>query len=316
MLNIFAAVKSLLLIVATTMYSLLTLAQVTERDTLLVKDSAGLPVSTFQIDTVAKDSAKVKTDSLILHQPSQPAFDKTKYIQPNRFFNMQGKGVWQLEQFAVAERKDWLFYLIVGLLFFFSVIRLSYLRYFNNLFRLFFKTTLRQNQVREQLMQSQLSGLLFNLFFFIAGGIYLFLLLQYYNVSLSGNRWQLLGACIGSVAVLYSTKYMVLKSTGWVFGIKEAIETYSFIVFLVNKVLGILLLPFIVLLAFSTKVITEVAVTLSLLMVAGMFLYRFIRSYIPIRNEIKVSRFHFFLYLCAFEITPLLLIYKVLLNFF
>jgi hypothetical protein len=46
-----------------------------------------------------------------------------------------------------------------------------------------------------------------------------------------------------------------------------------------------------------------------------LFIYRFIISYTPIRNEIKLNRFHFFIYLCAFEIAPLLLIYKVLLIF-
>jgi len=45
-----------------------------------------------------------------------------------------------------------------------------------------------------------------------------------------------------------------------------------------------------------------------------MLFYRFIISYRPVRSEIKVNRFHFFLYLCAFEIAPLLLIYKVLLT--
>ncbi len=50
-------------------------------------------------------------------------------------------------------------------------------------------------------------------------------------------------------------------------------------------------------------------------MLALTLAYRFIISYKPIRNEIKVSRFHFFVYLCAFEIAPLLLIYKVLLIF-
>jgi hypothetical protein len=54
---------------------------------------------------------------------------------------------------------------------------------------------------------------------------------------------------------------------------------------------------------------------ISYILVGGMLLYRFIISYRPVRSEIKVNRFHFFLYLCAFEIAPLLLIYKVLLTF-
>lgn len=243
-------------------------------------------------------------------------FDKRTALQSNRFFNLFGKGEYKVEEFASRERKDWLFYLILGLLFFLAILRLSYLKYFNNLFRLFFRTTLRQSQVKDQLVQSQLSNLFFNIFFFVAAGVYLFLLVRYYDVAITTDKWQELGTCVALVAILYMAKFAALKASGWVFGIKPAIETYTFIVFLVNKVLGVMLVPFIILLAFAANGINKVALTLSLLLIAGMFIYRFIRSYIPIQNEIKVSRFHFFLYLCAFEITPLLLIYKVLLKYF
>ena len=50
-------------------------------------------------------------------------------------------------------------------------------------------------------------------------------------------------------------------------------------------------------------------------MVFVMWLYRILAAYRPIRNEIKLTPFYFFLYLCAFEIAPVLLIYKVLLTY-
>jgi hypothetical protein len=50
-------------------------------------------------------------------------------------------------------------------------------------------------------------------------------------------------------------------------------------------------------------------------MVVFFYGYRFIVSFGPVRKEIKVNGFHFFLYLCAFEIAPLLLIYKLLLGY-
>jgi hypothetical protein len=50
-------------------------------------------------------------------------------------------------------------------------------------------------------------------------------------------------------------------------------------------------------------------------MVFVLWAYRILASYRPVRNEIKLTPFYFFLYLCAFEIAPLLLIYKVLLTY-
>jgi hypothetical protein len=128
------------------------------------------------------------------------------------------------------------------------------------------------------------------------------------------NFWIQTLYCIGILALIYIGKFVILKFIGWVFNLSKATDTYIFIVFLVNKMLGLLLLPFLVLIAFYSGQPQQVFVTLSLILVLSLFAYRFFFSFGPIRAEIKVNPFHFFLYLCAFEIAPLLLIYKVLLS--
>jgi hypothetical protein len=76
------------------------------------------------------------------------------------------------------------------------------------------------------------------------------------------------------------------------------------------------LLPFLVLLAFAQGNIYAVSFTLSWITIVGLLAYRFILTYTTVRNQVKVNPFHFFLYLCAFELAPLLLIYRGLLLFF
>jgi hypothetical protein len=95
----------------------------------------------------------------------------------------------------------------------------------------------------------------------------------------------------------------------------RATDTYIFVVFLANKMLGIFLLPFLIVITFSGPQVREIAVTISFVMIFILLLYRVFAAYRPIRNEIKLTLFYFFLYLCAFEIAPLLLIYKMLLNY-
>ena len=100
------------------------------------------------------------------------------------------------------------------------------------------------------------------------------------------------------------------------FGQEEAAETYIFIVFLVNKVMAVLLLPAILILAFADPSLQGIALTLSILLLILFIGYRFIRSYTTIRNELRISQLHFFLYICGFELVPVLLIYKLLMNLF
>ena len=216
----------------------------------------------------------------------------------------------------VAGGKEAIFYILTGLLLFFALIKMVFNKYVNNMLGLVFRGSLRQKQIREQLLQTPLPSLFLNVFFVGVAGIYIFFLLQHYQTAQNTGFWLLLLYCVAAVALVYLVKFIVLKFTGWIFNMREAADTYIFIVFLVNKLLAIFLLPLLVVMAFSMASWSGVLLTLSYIMVLVFFAYRYIVSFAPVRREVKVSQFHFFMYLCAFEIIPLLLIYKVLLRFF
>lgn len=230
------------------------------------------------------------------------------------YFSFFAKPVTYPAEKRQDEDRDMFFYVLLGLFFYFALVKVVFAKYLNNLLSIFLRVTLRQQQLREQLLQSPLPSLLLNIFFLLSAGLYASLLLSYYKYQAHPNFWVQTLYCVGILALIYVGKFMILKFTGWVFNLSRAMDTYIFIVFLVNKMLGILLLPFLVLIAFYTGQPQQVFVTLSLIMVVTLVVYRFIFSFGPIRSEIKVNPFHFFLYLCAFEIAPLLLIYKVLLS--
>ena len=229
--------------------------------------------------------------------------------------NLMAKPQFQIEKEKQVEDKDWLFYYILGIAFLFGMLRITYLRYFSDMFRVFFRTSLRVNQIREQLVQSGLQSLLFNLFFAVAAGTYVYLLMNYFNVSVKLPALFIPLVTTVTIALMYLGKYVFLQVSGWLFGMKNAAETYSFIVFLINKVVGIILLPFLFVIAFAERELAGVAITISLVVVVGLFLYRFLRAYRPVQAEIKVGRFHFFIFFLAFEIAPLLVIYKLILGF-
>ena len=79
--------------------------------------------------------------------------------------------------------------------------------------------------------------------------------------------------------------------------------------------MGVVLIPFLMFLSFSSSRVIEVAITVSLFLIGALFLYRYLLSFAAIRNKLKVNALHFFLYLCAVELLPLILIYKVLINY-
>jgi Domain of unknown function (DUF4271) len=238
-----------------------------------------------------------------------------KVLAKNPYFNFTGKPMTELMEIRQSRSSDALFYFLLGILFYFSLIRLLFGKYINNLFTLFFRISMRQQQIREQVLQTPLPSLLLNILFIVAAGLYGSFLIRYYHLAEKMDFWLLSLDCAVILFVLYLVKFLVLKFSGWIFNIKRATDRYIFIIFLANKIFGIFLLPFLLILAVSGSLVKDIMVTVSIVMAFIFFVYRFIVSYNPIRKEIKVNGFHFFLYLCAFEVAPLLLIYKVLLTY-
>jgi uncharacterized protein DUF4271 len=236
-------------------------------------------------------------------------------LATNPVFNFLGKPVAEKFELHRPDSKDTLFYLLLGILFYFALIRIFFEKYFNNLLTLFFRVSLRQQQIREQVLQTPLPSLLLNGLFIFTAGLYACNLLHDTPFGRSIGFWILYLDCMVLLAIIYLVKFLVLKFCGWVFNISRATDIYIFIVFLVNKIVGIFLLPFLILITFSGPEMRDILITISLTMIFVLLCYRVFASYRPVRNEIKLTPFHFFLYLCAFEIAPLLLIYKVLLAY-
>ncbi|MEP6700343.1 MAG: DUF4271 domain-containing protein [Bacteroidota bacterium] len=288
--------------------SLLAREAVIKRDSLPFKFIAG-SIS----KNPNKDSGWIMNPAISF---SSPGFS-WQVLDHNPYYGFKTKSTYPIKQdIKQFAGKDILFYLIIFLLVVFGLLRTMFPKYFSDLFRLFFRTTLKQRQIKEQLMQTPLPSLLLNVFFIISTGLYITFLFQYFNINPVDNFWLLFFYCCLGLSAAYLVKFVGLKISGWLFNMPESADAYIFIVFIINKMIGILLLPFLVLLAFTKGGIYSTSLTLSWCLVAGLLGYRFILTFAAVRNQVKVNPFHFLLYLCAFEIVPLLLVYKALLLFF
>ena len=248
------------------------------------------------------------TDTLVKVVSIRPVF-KLK----NLLLNSDATPVSFSVQFKKVPDKDSIFYLIAGIVLLLAFFKYLYSRYFTNLIRVFFNTSLRQSQLTDQLLQAKLPSLLYNLFFIISGGIFICLLLAYFHWSGNQNYWIIMVSCIGVLGLIYLLKFSLLKFTGWITGYREQTDAYIFIFFLMNKMIGIFLVPFIFFMAFAGQSLINIAVQASFIMLGLMLALRFFRSYGLLQNQLKISRFHFLIYIIGIEILPLLLIYKGLL---
>jgi hypothetical protein len=276
--------------------------------------SASLCAQTADTTNSRKDSIPAIKDSADSLKPSDTikvaTATKPAFQLKNKLLNIDGEPVSLAVSLKKGRSNDAFFYLVAIMVLLLAFLKYFYGRYFANLFRVFFNTSLRQNQITDQLLQAKLPSFLFNIFFVISGGIYAYLLLAHYGLFKADDRWIAVFSSIALMGMLYFIKYCTLKFTGWITGLNEVVDIYVFVIFLINKIIGIFLVPFIVILAFSDNQIVEIATLVSIICIGLFLLLRFFRSYGLMQNQLKISKFHFLLYIISLEILPLLLIYK------
>lgn len=283
---------------------------------LRVTDSLRLD-SVLGVDGLTYDTLPSTIPFLLVNQPVlKYSFGSDSLRYENRFFFRYTKPVRYTVSVRQWQGKEGIFYTVIGLLIFFAALKNNYRRYLSDLFATFFRTSIKQRQIKEQLLQNPLPSLLFNMFFIVSTAIFVALLFYHFNIGEELSFPVLAVYAAAGLIVIYMGKFILLKILGWIFQATEASDTYIFIVFSANKIIGIALLPFLVILAFTYGGLYQAAIILSLVVLAGIFLYRYYLAYVSIGRTLKIGLFHFLIYLAAFEVLPLLLINKLLVMFF
>ncbi|MEJ7820824.1 MAG: DUF4271 domain-containing protein [Chitinophagaceae bacterium] len=268
------------------------IAQINNDSIITIRDSLYQP-DTIKLN-ILKTSQTTSLDSL---------------LKTNKYINNEST-ISQAVKNKNKTGKEFLFYFLGIIVFLFALIKMFYAKYFNNIFRVFFNTSLRQNQLTDILLQSKLPSLIFNIFFVVSAGIYVWLLLDYHRMLNPGNNYLFIALSILFIGLLYTGKFLCLKLIGWISGMSSATDQYIFVIFLINKIIGIGLIPFIILIAFAPTAWLTPIIIFSFCIIGILFLLRYLRSYGLLQTQLKINRFHFVLYIVGVELLPIVIIYK------
>ena len=272
------------------------------------------PAKSLSTDSVAVAANDTASAPVATNEKIQLNVEK-QLLARNKFINIKDAPAYFIEEVKNTKGKEFLFYALCLVVLVLGLFRTFYHHYFNNLFRVFFNTSLRQTQLTDQLMQARLPSFILNIFFTLSAGVYIWLLFMHFHPPRLINSRLLLPFCIICVGVIYFIKYCILKFIGWVSGIREATDNYIFVIFLINKITGILLVPVIIVLAFSMPQWIKPVTTVSLLVLVLFFLSRYVKSYAVIERKLPLNPFHFFIYILGAEIVPLMIIYKIAIDY-
>jgi hypothetical protein len=200
------------------------------------------------------------------------------------------------------------FYFLLLLLLILGITKNYFHRYFSNMFRVFFNTSLRQNQLTEQLLQSRVPSFLFNLLYFLSAGFFIFRLLGNRGVVPEKDLYPLFWI-IATLTFLYLVKYCWLKFLGWLSGSGKAFSGYTFIIFLSAKIMGVLLLLLLPVITLSEPWLSEPFTWLALALMLFLLLIRYFKAYNVLSDKVSLSGFHFMIFLLTLELLPLAILW-------
>jgi hypothetical protein len=166
--------------------------------------------------------------------------------------------------------------------------------------------------VRDESVLLQRASLVLSIISYLLMGLFVYQLSVIFNWDTGILDGGLLRFVMFSVAIAaaYSIKMIFLRFLSVIFDQERSVAIYIFNVFLMVMMIGLLLLPVNILLAYSPGIIREIVVVISIAVIGLLFLYRIVRAVLIWTGIPGFSLFYLFLYLCAFEIAPLLIIWK------
>ena len=146
--------------------------------------------------------------------------------------------------------------------------------------------------------------------FVISTGVFCYQVARHFGAPMNGALVGLT-ICMFGVALVTFFRHTFLKIIAAIFPFFKEVNLYIFTITIFDLTMGLLLVPFVIFIAFAPESLRSVALYAALSLVAFVYALRSVRGLMIATKHILEYRFHFLLYLCAVEIAPLLILLKL-----
>ena len=204
--------------------------------------------------------------------------------------------------------RDFIFWFII-----LSLILLSLaLSMSRKIFGIITKSMFNENILRQEFRghkSRSLNYIILYLVFIINISIFILLLGNYFDYcSITIANMLLIMAIVLGV---YTIRHSAMAFLGYVFPIQKDILLYSFAIQVFNSFVGFMLIPMNLIIAFGSTNFIQTLIYFTLILIGILLIIRTLRGLAISYNYIVDNLFLFFVYLCALEIAPLLIIIRV-----
>ncbi len=282
-------------------------------DTASVPDSAAM-VKSSREQVVADSLAMIwfRPDPMRENQFLIHIF-KNNIANIDSLFAAPSKPKANLKIGQVRETRDpWIIVTIIGLLIYTALLNIFLGKDVKSVIQSFYnKHALSQIDKEGGLINSWAFIGLFVLFS-LSFGLVLYQLTIYYHVYQRIDGLQVFIWLSMAVAVLFGLKFLMLKFIGFIFDINQVVSQYIAILNLTYFNIAFVLLFVTICLSLLANQFIPYLLIFTLALIAVIFAWQYVRNSVNIISSFRFHKFYLFIYLCALEICPILILIKAL----
>ncbi len=209
-------------------------------------------------------------------------------------------------------RDPWIIATIIGLLIYTALLNLFLNKDVKNVIQSFYdKHAISQFDKEGGLINSWAFIGLFVLFS-LSLGLVLYQLTVYYGVYNSISGFQLFISLSVGVSILFALKFFMLKFIGFIFDINALVSQYIAILNLTYFNIAFVLLCVTICLSLLASQFIPYLLICTVVLIAVVFAWQYLRNSVNIISNFRFHKFYLFIYLCALEICPILILIKAL----
>ena len=206
--------------------------------------------------------------------------------------------------------QTWYFYFLVTLMIGYVIAK----TYLGQLLASTFTTTVRYNIAEgvfkdNSQLQRQRDTALYGFYFLSMGFFFMVLSEKLQLLPYGFTGYKLLLFYMVLLAGLFFGRIILANIVGHIFSVRNLLREYLYMGFTYNKLLGILFLPVNFIIAYTSGILKEFSLYTALIILGSLIFMKIVRG-IVFSGDKRIFSFYLFLYLCALEIVPILLLYK------
>ena len=207
---------------------------------------------------------------------------------------------------------EWMVILFLLLFFILAWVRIEYPKRYGRLLKSFVSQQSMFQIMREELVYSHRASIALTVVYVLSASMFLTLSGMFfgYSWSMVTEKYMQFFIWVVFIVSVYLVRWILSGLLAFLLKDSTNIRTHLFLISINNKVIGLILLPLSLFAAYLSISVGQKIIYLGLITWASILFYRILKEII-LSREFKIPQLYFILYLCAFEISPIIIGLKI-----